>query len=73
MKKLVKALAALMLMTAVIFAAGCGKDDDSNNNDGNDNGGGGTNTQAYVDLGLPSGTLWATCNVGATTPEGFGD
>lgn len=24
---------------------------------------------AYVDLGLPSGTLWATCNVGANTPE----
>lgn len=22
----------------------------------------------YVDLGLPSGTLWATCNVGATSP-----
>lgn len=30
-------------------------------------------THEYVDLGLPSGTLWATCNVGATTPEGFGD
>ena len=27
----------------------------------------------YVDLGLPSGLLWATCNVGATTPEGYGD
>ena len=27
---------------------------------------------AYVDLGLPSGTLWATCNVGTTTPEGYG-
>jgi hypothetical protein len=27
----------------------------------------------YVDLGLPSGTLWATCNVGANTPEEFGD
>lgn len=27
----------------------------------------------YVDLGLPSGTLWAICNVGATTPEGYGD
>ena len=27
----------------------------------------------YVDLGLPSGTKWATCNVGATTPEGSGD
>ena len=26
-----------------------------------------------VDLGLPSGLLWATCNVGATTPEGYGD
>lgn len=27
----------------------------------------------WVDLGLPSGTLWATCNVGADTPEGYGD
>ena len=27
----------------------------------------------YVDLGLPSGTLWATCNVGATSPEDMGD
>ena len=27
----------------------------------------------WVDLGLPSGTLWATCNVGASTPEGYGD
>ncbi len=27
----------------------------------------------YVDLGLPSGTLWATTNVGATSPEDYGD
>ena len=27
----------------------------------------------YVDLGLPSGTLWATMNVGASSPEGCGD
>lgn len=27
----------------------------------------------YVDLGLPSGTLWATCNVGANSPEEVGD
>ncbi len=27
----------------------------------------------WVDLGLPSGTLWATCNVGATSPEEYGD
>ena len=27
----------------------------------------------WVDLGLSSGTLWATCNVGSCTPEGFGN
>ena len=26
----------------------------------------------YVDLGLPSGTLWATCNVGASKPSDAG-
>lgn len=26
----------------------------------------------FVDLGLPSGTLWATCNVGADSPEKAG-
>lgn len=26
----------------------------------------------YVDLGLPSGTMWATCNVGADKPEDHG-
>ena len=31
------------------------------------------NGHEYVDLGLPSGTLWATCNVGATKPEEYGD
>lgn len=27
----------------------------------------------WVDLGLPSGTRWATCNVGATSPEEYGN
>lgn len=31
------------------------------------------NGHEYVDLGLPSGTLWATCNVGASKPEEYGD
>ena len=31
------------------------------------------NGHDWVDLGLPSGTKWATCNVGADTPEGYGD
>lgn len=30
------------------------------------------NGHGYVDLGLPSGTLWATCNVGASKPEVYG-
>ncbi|MBR5063301.1 MAG: Ig-like domain-containing protein, partial [Bacteroidales bacterium] len=33
----------------------------------------GTNGHAYVDLGLPSGVKWATCNLGATAPEDYGD
>ncbi len=31
------------------------------------------NGREYVDLGLPSGTKWATCNVGASKPEEYGD
>ena len=31
------------------------------------------NSHEWVDLGLPSGTLWATCNVGADSPEDYGD
>lgn len=30
------------------------------------------NGYEYVDLGLPSGIKWATCNVGASTPAGAG-
>ena len=41
------------------------KTEDDENNDPDD--------YEYVDLGLPSGLKWATCNIGATTPEGYGD
>ena len=30
------------------------------------------NGHEWVDLGLPSGLKWATCNIGATAPEGYG-
>ncbi len=30
------------------------------------------NGYGYVDLGLPSKTLWATCNVGASKPSDYG-
>ena len=34
---------------------------------------GNSNGYGYVDLGLPSGTKWATMNVGADSPEDYGD
>jgi uncharacterized protein (TIGR02145 family) len=60
--------------------AGCNKDGNNEPtptaNGGGSNGGtngGGQTAGEWVDLGLPSGLLWATCNVGATTPEDYGD
>ena len=64
-----KFLAALCCMLAVFTA--CEKDN-INGNSGNDNATG-NNNHEYVDLGLPSGTKWATCNVGASSPEKYGD
>lgn len=137
MRNHLKVLAAIMLMTAVVFAGGCkpevAPETEPTNQGGNNNGGNdevvtvvtytpeditstsvvcggavsviegvtldevgvcwGTNATLtvagthlstesfitladdhdYVDLGLPSGTLWATCNVGANAPEEYGD
>ncbi len=61
-------------LTTILFAAfsfvSCSSDDDDDNkNDKNIVDG----NHEYVDLGLPSGTLWATCNVGASKPEEYGD
>ena len=75
MKRFMKAMAAIMLSLTVICVA-CTKDpgNGGNNNGGNGNGGsGGGDDHDYVDLGLPSGLLWATCNVGANAPEEYGD
>lgn len=49
-----------------LSGSGGGSSGGGTSNDGSYNG------LDYVNLGLPSGTLWATCNVGATTPEGKG-
>ncbi len=57
---------------------GDGDTDNGNIDDGNtDNGNNGATTgtisgHAWVDLGLPSGLKWATCNVGASSPEEYG-
>ena len=65
-----------MLTVAVVIFWGC-KKENGQGNDGNVDGGDAGDTivvvHEYVDLGLPSGTLWATCNVGADAPEDFGD
>ena len=66
-------------MLLMVFTAGCNKPDEPNNggnNSGGNNGSGNNetiDTHEFVDLGLLSGTLWATCNVGADTPESYGD
>lgn len=62
MKK-IKVLAMMLCIAAIGLAASCSKDDDENNN---------TNVE-WVDLGLPSGLLWCSHNVGATTPDEYGD
>ena len=71
----------LLLGLSMTFMTSCTKDPNNGGNGGgngggNNSGGGGNGTyngHAYVDLGLPSGTLWATCNVGANSPEEYGD
>lgn len=73
MRKNRKTAAVLFTALALVFACGCTKPDEPNNGGGGGNNGNTYNGHEYVDLGLPSGTLWATCNVGADTPEGFGD
>lgn len=60
-------------MTVAFFIVGCIKSDDPNNGTENNGGGHYDGNYEYVDLGLPSGTLWATFNVGANVPEGYGD
>jgi hypothetical protein len=53
---------------------GGGDDNDDDNGGGNDGPTTGTiNGHEWVDLGLPSGLKWATCNVGANSPEDYGD
>lgn len=75
------------LLIAMMPFVSCGDDEDENesdntpgneqNNPGKDNNNNSslndTDSHEYVDLGLPSGTLWATYNIGATKPEEFGD
>ncbi len=57
----------LLLFAITLFFTGCKKDEILSKDDLILNG------HAMVDLGLPSGLLWATCNVGASSPEDYGN
>ena len=63
----------IFTLTTILFAAfsfnSCSSDDDDDENKNDAV----ADKHEYVDLGLPSGTLWATCNVGASKPEEIGD
>jgi len=69
MNRFLKAIISLMLLS--LFAMSCQKSDEPNS--GGDDDGNVLNGYEYVDLGFPSGILWATCNIGANSPEEFGD
>lgn len=62
-----KKVFVISLFVALFSVAGCNKNEDVEDEPGKING------HAYVDLHLPSGTLWASCNVGANSPEEYGD
>lgn len=78
MKAVLSKLSLLIVAMTIVFAS-CEKESGSENNkpeDGNENPevvGNTINGHEYVDLGLPSGLKWATCNIGATNPEDFGN
>ncbi len=63
MEKTFKFMALLGVCGALLLAAFGNKGSDS----------GSTETAEWVDLGLPSGLLWSACNLGASSPEEYGD
>ena len=77
MNSVLKVMAGVVLIA--VFAVSCTKPDEPNNGGSDDQNDSIVDDNVivdvhdYVDLGLPSGTLWAACNVGATNPEDFGD
>ena len=80
-----KSIFAMMLSLSLVLGACNEKDKQEPDNSGNNSQSGQEETpsfdgdegavdgHAWVNLGLPSGTLWATCNVGANSPEEYGD
>ncbi len=76
-ERLLKCIPALLLCLCALAA--CGGDDDGDDTGGNGGSGSNGGTIAadgkcmLVDLGLPSGLLWADRNLGANSPYAQGD
>ncbi|MDD6356703.1 MAG: hypothetical protein PUG15_01220, partial [Bacteroidales bacterium] len=62
---------ALLMMLAAMLTNGWAQDLITPHQDNSVSGT--ENDHAWVDLGLPSGLKWATCNVGAANPWDYGD
>lgn len=74
MKKLNKPTTMLVAFAIAAAMTGCGNDDEPNNDNNNSNNGSyEINGHTFVDLGLPSGLLWADRNIGASQPAAYGD
>ena len=58
-----KKLLLIGALLCVLCSCGSGNSKKSNVHEGHE----------WVDLGLPSGLKWATCNIGASCPEEYGD
>lgn len=70
MKQLKNYLSILSMLLLLLTFASCTNEKSNTENVAENES---ENGYEYVDLGLPSGIKWATCNVGANSPEEYGD
>ena len=61
--RIIRVKSLVLLAVTMTLLVGCKKENNDTVN---------ATDQGYIDLGLPSGTLWAACNVGANNPEEAG-
>lgn len=74
MKRTYFLLGITLMVSAALLMTACKKEDTNSGNTPDGGAGGGDTTfETWVDLGLPSGLLWASYNLGAQKPEEFGN
>lgn len=73
MKKLFKTLMIVALCAATMGITSCGGTDGDGSGNRHGKNKAKSVPEGWVDLGLPSGLLWAECNLGASAPEDYGN